>query len=100
MSFGKYILDKDGNPVEEKNLMKWARWFETGDRKVDRTQIGTVSVSTVFLGLDHSFMGKVPLLFETMVFGGKLDKEMDRYTTREEAVEGHKRMVKRVEGEL
>lgn len=54
-------------------------------------------MSTVFLGLDHSHTSKgLPVLWETMVFGGPLDQEMDRYTSREDAVEGHEAMVKRV----
>ena len=53
------------------------------------TKIGEVSVSTVFLW-GH------PLLFETMVFGGKLDQEQKRYSTWEEAERGHAAMVERV----
>ena len=55
------------------------------------------SFKEVFLGLDHSFGSGPPLLFETMVFGGPLDEEMDRYTTWDEAEAGHKAMVKRVQ---
>lgn len=55
-------------------------------------------VSTVWLGLDHSFTGGKPLIFETMVFPkeddfGELD--MDRYSTEKQAIAGHKRMVKK-----
>jgi hypothetical protein len=49
------------------------------------------------LGLDHNFSENgPPILYETMVFGGALDGEQDRYCTREEAVSGHALMVKRV----
>ena len=60
-------------------------------------------VSTVFLGLDHSFFGdsKAPLIYETMVFNHKEDGEinfddleMQRYSSREEALAGHDEMVK------
>jgi hypothetical protein len=47
-------------------------------------------VSTVYLGVDHSFGNGPPLLYETMVFGcGKHDKYQRRYSTQEEALAGH-----------
>lgn len=93
---GRYILDEKGNPKEEPDLMKWAEWFEAADRFVAKTKTWGSEVSTVFIGLDHSFGMGVPLLYETMVFGGKLDGEMNRYATKEEAEAGHKEMVERV----
>jgi hypothetical protein len=50
----------------------------------------------VFLGLDHSHGGGPPLLFETLVFGGPLADEGDRYPTRAAALAGHDQMVARV----
>lgn len=59
--------------------------------------IGPARVSTVFLGLDHNFGGDgPPILFETMVFGGPLTDEMERYVTWDEAAAGHKAMCERV----
>lgn len=88
-------FDMDGKPIE---LMEWAKIVETpGARKVAETKLsGGVRVSTVLLGLDHSFGGGKPIIFETMVFGGKLDQEEDRYATRQEAENGHRAMVNRV----
>lgn len=58
-----------------------------------------VFVFTVFLGLDHQFFYKGPQhLFETVVFGGKLDGEIERYSTWEEAEKGHKRWAEKVKG--
>lgn len=94
----KYILD--GHEVVEcGDLMKWAEWFETADRHVAKTIIGDVKISTVFLGMSHSF-GETgpPILFETMVFGGEYDEEMERYSTWDEAEAGHKKMVDLVKG--
>lgn len=91
----KYIL-VGKEPVQCNDLMAWTAWFEKSDRTVAKTKIGKAEVSTVFLGLDHSFGSGKPLLFETMVFGGKLANEMDRYHTWEEAEEGHFAMCKRV----
>ena len=72
--------------------------FGSADRTVERTKLNDeVEVSTVFLGMDHNFGGKGnPVLWETLVFGGPLDGEMDRYTSKQEAIAGHKRMVERV----
>lgn len=91
----KYILDISGEPLVCNDLMTWARWFQTADRKLATETIGDSTISTVFLGLDHGFGGK-PLLWETMVFGGKLDGEQHRCETRAEATRMHKRMVERV----
>ena len=81
-----YIL-KDKEPVEV-DLMGWAKWFESADRKVAKDMIGKVEVSTVFLGLDHGYNGRIEL-FETMIFGGKHNDEMWRYATWDEAETGH-----------
>ena len=91
----KYILDGH-KAIACSGLLEWAHWFETADRKVSKTKIGNVRVSTVFLGLDHNFGEGEPLLFETRVFGGKLNEEMERYATWEQAEEGHKTMVAKV----
>ena len=55
-------------------------------------------ISTVFLCFDHQFGDGPPLLFETMVFsehGSWAEEDMDRYSTYEDAVEGHRRMVEK-----
>lgn len=62
---------------------------------LDTTVFGN-RISTVFLGLDHSWNGGPPVVFETMVFGGPLDEEQDRYCTRAEAEAGHAMWVARV----
>lgn len=98
----RYILNSHGKPVPEPDLMKWAIWFEKADRTVALTRIGAARVSTVFLGLDHRFMNKGdPIFWETMVFGGPLEGEMERCSgTREDAALMHVRMVERVGKEM
>ncbi len=84
-----YILD--GKETKLATLMEWATWYETADRAVAKTTInGEVRVSTVFLGLDHSFGNGPPLLFETMIFGGKHDQYQERFETWDQAETGHK----------
>jgi hypothetical protein len=87
-----YILDGH-TPVAEPDLMAWARWFESSDRRVALTELDNgVNVSTVFLGSDHSFGQGAPILFETMSFG--TDEEVcERYSTWDEARAGHDAIV-------
>ena len=84
----KYILD--GKQVVSADFMEWAKWFETADRRVAKTTVNDeVNVSTVFLGLDHSFGDGPPLLFETMIFGGEHDQYQELFETWDQAEEGH-----------
>ena len=55
-----------------------------------------IEISTVFLGINHQYSNGKPRIFETMIFGGKYDQEMERYSTWNEAEEGHKRWVERI----
>jgi hypothetical protein len=88
-----YVLDANDKPVREPDLVAWARFMEGAGRHVAQDRIGDVYISTVFLGLDHGWGAQRPVLWETMVFGSKLDETQERYTTREEALAGHRRWV-------
>ena len=92
-----YIL-RGKTPILEENILVWAQWFETANRTVVRTEMGTEVVSTIFLGIDHSFGNEIPILFETMVFGGDYDGDEKRYSTWEEAEVGHNEMVNMIKG--
>ena len=85
-----YILDNNNKPVKS-NITDCGNWLEENpERKaVKQEHVGDVFVSTVFLGLDHSFESATPILWETMIFGGEHDQYMDRYTSHEDALEGH-----------
>lgn len=86
--------DKDGRSIE---MMDWAQLFEdNGYKRIASDTVGDATISTVWMGLDHSFGFGPPLIFETMVFGGSLSDEMDRYPTLAEAETGHRAMVERV----
>jgi hypothetical protein len=92
----KYILDASGEPVPEPNLFKWAAWIETAERKVTLTRFCGMKVSTVFLGLDHAFNSPVPVLWESMIFGGRLNCVMLRCAgSREQAEAMHREMLQR-----
>jgi hypothetical protein len=121
MRSGKWVLDDNGEPRIEPDLIKWATWFENrNNRRVAFTELSNGGVvSTVFLALDHDFgMGRVqwetiqwtqegekiaaefeipyqPVLWETMVFNldGEWDRYQERYRSRAEALAGHQRIV-------
>jgi hypothetical protein len=85
--------DFDGNPID---MWEWARLFEMSgmDRVVARTRIDEdCDVSTVWLGINHQWFDGPPLIYETLVFGGDHDGEMERYPNRDAALAGHDQMV-------
>ena len=99
MSVRYYIESTTGIPVQVDGVLIWTEWFTANSdaRIVQKTFIGQTEVSTVFLGLDCNYTdGGPPILYETLVFGGPLNDEMRRYSTREAAEAGHKVMVRRV----
>jgi hypothetical protein len=94
-----YILDGH-TPVPTDDLWTWARAFENhAARVVANTKVGDVTVSTVFLGLNHQFGRGVPLLFETMIFGGPQDNYCMRWPTWAEAEAGHAATVRLLTGD-
>jgi hypothetical protein len=96
-----YVLDERGEPKAEDDLFTWARWYESADRRVAQDFIGNVRVSTVFLSLDHNLFGEgLPVLWETMIFGGEHDQFQRRYTSRVDALLGHEYAVNVVRGRV
>lgn len=100
--------DRDGQPI---TFMQWARL--TGDpdaKRVGLTVVGPYIVSTVWLGIDHSYSASgPPVLFETMVFPsdgwdeGRLGRALDyqeRYCTLAQARQGHEETVTLVRATL
>lgn len=98
VSPGRYVL-QGTEPVPEPDLLAWAAWFETADRRVAWTEVAPgLEISTIFLGLDYGWLSPVPLLFETMVFRDGDGAEGERYATWHDAEQGHKTMVDLVQG--
>ena len=97
--FRYYMLTKDFEIVGTDSVQKWGVWFEEADRHLALTKIGEIEVSTVFLGLDHSFHEDVPpVLWETMIFVGESKKTLfdhyqERYSSFDDARAGHERAV-------
>jgi hypothetical protein len=86
--------DKNGNEI---SMEHWGKLFT--DKSYQRVALDIVDqyeVSTVWLGLDHSFGGDVPMIFESMIFAADHkahnvghDLYCDRYSTLLEAQIGH-----------
>lgn len=83
--------DRQGNPLTNAAL----RALPPDYKRVANHDGDTFQVSTVWLGLDHSYDGGPPLIFESMVFGHRhpLDQVQRRYSTEAEALAGHKTLV-------
>ncbi len=91
----KYILNKDHTITQTEDILVWAKWFEKMEnRRIAETEMGQITVSTVFLGIDHRFSNKgKPILFESMVFKNSESIDEERYCTYEEAERGHENLV-------
>ncbi len=90
-----YILD-DNKELVEVDLYTWGKWFEDiENRRVASTHLDGYHISTVFLGINHSWdESSKPLVYETMVFSPKGDDSyMRRYYTWNEAEIGHMNAV-------
>lgn len=91
----KFILDENNNAIPA-TLMEWDEYLEktpANKKRVGRDRVNNLLISTVFLGLDHSFDESLDI-FETMIFeGDKSEKYCKRYSTWKEAEEGHQRAI-------
>ena len=94
-----YIL-KYKKPIKA-TIEEYSKWISKNPKQkvVKQELINDSEVSTVFLGLDHSWENNVPILWETMIFGGKEDMYQDRYTSYKEALVGHEKAVNLVKNE-
>jgi hypothetical protein len=90
-----YLLDENNVPqlADTSDLASYFEKLEPQRRiAFDSGEFGghIVKVSTVFLGLDHSWGGGAPLVFETMIFGGEHSDYQERCSTYEGALKMHK----------
>lgn len=86
----------DGLPC---SMEEAARLISSPERQIAKDRIDGVLVSTVFLVFNHNWQGPdmPPLLYETMIFGGTHDQWQRRYTSRDEALDGHNEAVEMVQ---
>jgi hypothetical protein len=90
-----YYVLVDREPVATDDLTAWNAGMHIDRRRVAFTELpGDVSVSTVFLGIDHGFRDGPAVLFESMVFVlGDDEQDCWRYTTWDAAAAGHEQIV-------
>lgn len=103
---------KDGTPIPGDDIERAREWSRLKEdqsySRIGSTRVGQWWVSTVWLGLDHSFGDNDnPVIFETMIFNQSeekveedlayLEEYCERYCTEEEAIEGHQRAVDSVQ---
>jgi hypothetical protein len=107
-----YVLDEHGEPEpigwSPADTLRFARFMQDDERRIVRRQTFMfgdpelvsepveITVSTVFLGIDHNFVDPdgPPVLWETMVFGLSDPSEIcERYSSREDAIAGHNELV-------
>ena len=103
----KYILK--GKKVKlVSDLNEWGKFMQSSKRIIKQDTIGGKWISTVFLGIDHNYYPypdgeKCPILFETMIFSNETDYDdeyQERYTTYDQAIEGHKKACELLLNEL
>ena len=92
-----YILDNNHKPVPA-DVSLASQWIDDNPNRriVKQEYIDDIHVSTVFLGLDHGMpwdKDKTPVLWETMIFGGEHDEYQNRYTSYQDALEGHQKAL-------
>jgi hypothetical protein len=99
----QFYYNMEGEPISRREGLKLF-----GDdpnlRRVAFTRIEEgehvgVEISTVLLVINHQFGEGPPIIFETMVFhdgDGWRGEEQRRYSTKEEALAGHREIVAKI----
>lgn len=96
-----FVIDADHvvHPVD--TMEEWSAAYDDDCRIVNQTGNDNIWVSTVFLGINHNWgfsEDTRPILFETLVQGGRWNEFQYRYHTYEEAVAGHNKICEEVFG--
>ena len=96
MSGPYYILNEEKETVRV-DVMQWAQWFHDKGklRLIQVTELPDgLKVSTVFIGIDHSFgLSDSPKVFETMVFNGDDSIFCERCATYDQALAQHESAI-------
>jgi hypothetical protein len=95
-----YKLNENNEPVPC-SVSEMGRLFGNNTiRKTDVDDGYKTHVSTVFLGIDHSYSNSKPVLFETMIFSQNeaIDDYQKRYTSYQDAVDSHNAIVELLKG--
>lgn len=92
MNQGFYLLDENHNPYS----CDYTEWILkcSQQKRIALDNINGCLISTVFLGIDHSFMSITPVLFEMMIFTNRhsmkfMDQREVRFTSYHKALAIH-----------
>lgn len=101
-----YKLDENKNIIKctaEETSKQREHMHKTNTKHVGDDTINDLHISTVWIGIDHAYdlldkhiENYKPILFETMIFNKKdypYECYVDRYSTWQEAEEGHKKAI-------
>lgn len=92
---GKPITMEQWGELREMGLDPDGHYGTSSYIRIGEEVVGEAKVSTVWLGIDHGWPSPFdegpyrPVIFETMIFGGRFDNYQRRYCTEWEAIEGH-----------
>ncbi len=93
-----YKLDENKNVVPS-SIEEWSKFIEgilpTNYMYVGEEVVNGLRVSTIFAGISSDFYGKGkhPLVFETMIFNNGSSIYVNKYSTWDQAVEGHQNAI-------
>ena len=93
---GRYILGPGHILIPCTSIEDWGRALADDTANIVQQDVIApgIAISTVFLGLDHNMFGDgPPLVFETMIFREGDGNETFRWSTWDEAMEGHKALT-------
>ena len=65
-------------------------------KKVRCHYFNNIRVSTAFISFDHGLDSEQPILFETMIFGGKADGYALRCSTWRQALIQHRKLISEI----
>lgn len=83
-----YAWDRETDEVKPCSYAEWAQFFYNKEnRRVANNKIGSIEVSSVFIGLGH-------VKFEVLVFHDGVSKDCWRFLTSKEAMELHNHLVR------
>lgn len=91
-----YKLNDDYTTTKISDPAEFSATLTDAKRFIKCTHVNEYRVSTVFFGIEYNFGDSCfPVLFETMIFEGDgwHDLYCQRYSSYEEALNGHKQMV-------
>ncbi|MFN6488243.1 MULTISPECIES: hypothetical protein [unclassified Nostoc] len=83
-------------PVAVDLREEWDLWLTSSNTTVMLNEIKDCIISTVFVGMDLNLAYGEPMFFETLVMGGALNGKRNRYSTWDEAIQGHLKICTQV----